>query len=227
MDAAERERLIELINNPLPGSKIAEAKDYGVDLTLLVESLELTPAERLRALDRAQEFLEELRRPKERWPVNSFEHLLTILTDSKVEFVLVGGVAMYVHGLRYLTADLDVCYERSGANIERLVRAMVPYHPRLRGAPADLPFRFDVATVTHGLNFSLSTDLGALDLFGEVIGLGAFEDVLSVSEPREVFGRTMKFLSLDALIKSKVAAGRPKDLLAVRELRALREMKRK
>lgn len=62
MSPTERERLIALINDPPPGSKIAEAKRYGIDLTLLVESLEMTPTERLRALDRAQPFLDELRR---------------------------------------------------------------------------------------------------------------------------------------------------------------------
>lgn len=60
MNAREREHLINLINDPPPGSKIAEAKEYGVDLTLLVENLEMTPTERLRALDRAQPLLDEL-----------------------------------------------------------------------------------------------------------------------------------------------------------------------
>ena len=62
MTTAERDRLIELISNPPPGSKIAEAKAYGIDLTLLIDTLALTPTERLRALDRAQPFLSELRR---------------------------------------------------------------------------------------------------------------------------------------------------------------------
>jgi hypothetical protein len=38
----------ELINNPPPGSKLAEAKEYGIDLTLLVENLKLTPSQRAR-----------------------------------------------------------------------------------------------------------------------------------------------------------------------------------
>jgi hypothetical protein len=66
MDAEERERLIELINNPPPGSKIAEAKEYGIDLTLLVETLAMTPTERVRALDQAQPFLHELSKAAKR-----------------------------------------------------------------------------------------------------------------------------------------------------------------
>jgi hypothetical protein len=45
----EQEKLAyELITNPPPGSKLAEAKDYGIDLTLLVANLKLTPTERAR-----------------------------------------------------------------------------------------------------------------------------------------------------------------------------------
>jgi hypothetical protein len=62
MDTAERERLIKLINNPPPGSKLAAAREYGIDLTLFLHSLELSPEERIRELDEAQPVLEELRR---------------------------------------------------------------------------------------------------------------------------------------------------------------------
>jgi hypothetical protein len=43
----------EKLLNPRPGSTIAEAKDFGIDLTLLLENLRLTPAERLRGNDQA------------------------------------------------------------------------------------------------------------------------------------------------------------------------------
>ena len=56
--------MILLITNPPPGSKIAAAKKFGIDLTLLVRSLELTPTERLRELAAAQPFLEELGRAR-------------------------------------------------------------------------------------------------------------------------------------------------------------------
>ena len=62
MEATERERLIGLINNPPSGSRIAEAKEYGVDLTLLLRRLELTPTERLEELQSAQEFNDQLRK---------------------------------------------------------------------------------------------------------------------------------------------------------------------
>ncbi len=49
----------EKLLNPKPGSKIAAAKDFGIDLTLLVRQLRLTPEERLDELQTAMESFEE------------------------------------------------------------------------------------------------------------------------------------------------------------------------
>lgn len=156
-----------------------------------------------------------------------FEPLIRLLTDSNVEFVVVGGVAAVVHGSAYVTYDLDVCYGRSADNIERLCRALGSVHPSLRGAPKDLPFRLEPATVKAGLNFTLDTDLGALDLLGEVQPLGAYGEVKSRSDEVELFGRTIRVLSLEALIEAKRSAGRRKDRLIVPELEALLELKKR
>jgi hypothetical protein len=64
MDKAQRDELIRLIASPPAGSKIAAAKDFGIDLTLLVRMLELTPTERLWRLAAAQAFFHELREAK-------------------------------------------------------------------------------------------------------------------------------------------------------------------
>ena len=66
MTTEERELLTRLINDPPPGSKIAAARDYGVDLTLLLRRLEMTPTERLQELQAAQAFIEELQGAKRR-----------------------------------------------------------------------------------------------------------------------------------------------------------------
>jgi len=60
--ATERDRLLEMIRNPKPGSKIAAAKEFGIDLTLNVERLGLSPTERLQKLQDFSAFLEEVRR---------------------------------------------------------------------------------------------------------------------------------------------------------------------
>jgi len=62
MTEEERDWLVRLINNPPPGSKLAAAKEYGIDLTLLLSTLQMTPTERLTQLQVAQSFCEELRR---------------------------------------------------------------------------------------------------------------------------------------------------------------------
>jgi hypothetical protein len=152
-----------------------------------------------------------------------FEQALTVLANAQVGFVIVGGLAVTIHGSSYVTFDLDFCYARDHENLSRLAQALSPYHPRLRGAPEGLPFRFDEDTLRGGLNFTLATDLGDIDLMGEVAGVGDFAAALAASERVELFGATFDVLTLNALIASKRAAGRPKDLMVLPELEALRE----
>ncbi len=66
MTREEHERLFELINNPPPGSKIAAAKEFGIDLTLNLRSLAMTPTERSRAMEDALRLVEELERAARR-----------------------------------------------------------------------------------------------------------------------------------------------------------------
>jgi predicted nucleotidyltransferase len=153
------------------------------------------------------------------------EALVGLLADGGVEFVVVGGLAAVVHGSAYVTHDVDVCYGRSATNVDRLCKALAPLHPTLRGAPPGLPFRVDPPTVAAGLNFTLDTDLGALDL-GEVQGLGTYAQVVEHSEVVRLFGRSVQVLTLEALILAKRAAGRRKDLLLLPELEALLDLKK-
>jgi hypothetical protein len=158
--------------------------------------------------------------------VINLEAILHLLSNNAAEFVIVGGVAGSIHGSAYATFDLDICYARHGTNLEILAHSLAPLHPRLRGAPADLPFIWDVETLRRGLNFTLQTDLGDLDLLGEIAGLGSFDQVSAAALPIILFGVKYYVLSLDGLIAAKRAAGRPKDLLVLPELEALREIER-
>ena len=153
--------------------------------------------------------------------MTQIEQLIAALSQNQVAFVLIGGLAANARGSAQLTYDVDVCYQRTPDNIQRLCTALEPLHPYLRGAPLGLPFRFDPQTVATGLNFTLVTDLGDLDLLGEVSGLGKFDQVVASAEKMELFGFAVWVLSLEGLIRSKKAAGRPKDLQALPELEAL------
>ena len=89
-----------------------------------------------------------------------FETLLGSLSAGRVQFVIVGGVAATIHGSARLTSDVDVVYERGDENLGRLVAALSPLKPYLRGAPPGLPFHFDERTVRAGPNFTLTTLAG-------------------------------------------------------------------
>jgi hypothetical protein len=151
--------------------------------------------------------------------------LLQRLSNAGVDFVILGGVAGIAHGYIRFTPDLDICYNRAPGALEKLVAALAPSHPRLRGAPPNLPFKWDVRTLKAGLNFTLSTDLGPLDLLGEVTGIGQYEAVMAVSETLTLYDQPCRVLKLDALIRSKRAAGRKRDLDHATELEALQELR--
>jgi predicted nucleotidyltransferase len=157
----------------------------------------------------------------------NLEETLRALFDADVEFVLIGGAAMQMQGSAHLTEDLDFCYARSSKNLQRLALALAPHHPRLRNAPENLPFRFDAATIKRGLNFTLLTDLGALDFLGEVSGVGDYEEVKKNSDVMSIFGMDCQVLSLQALIRSKKAAGRKRDLEVIPELEGLLDLRKK
>ncbi len=156
--------------------------------------------------------------------MTNFEAALTALAKANVTFVVVGGYAAMLLGSALVTQDLDICYERTPENMERLVSALRPYHPRLRGAPEGLPFLFDVQTLSNGMNFTLATDLGDIDLLGHLSGLGEFPAVALDAISMPLFGGEYRVASLDSLIRSKRAAGRSKDLNVLPELEALKEM---
>ncbi len=115
------------------------------------------------------------------------EAILRSLVANKVEFIVVGGLAMIAHGSSHVTDDLDICYGRTPENILRLVTAISPFNPYLRGAPEGLPFRFDAPTITAGLNFTLTSECGPLDVLGEISGVGDYVSVREQSEVQEVF----------------------------------------
>ncbi len=159
--------------------------------------------------------------------MTDFAGLLRVLNESGVEFILIGGAAAAVHGAIRTTRDLDVVYARTPENFARLARALSPLNAYLRGAPPGLPFRWDEQTIAHGLNFTLETSLGEIDVLGEIVGGGSYEQLKSHCVKVSAFGTQCLCLDLDTLIWVKRAAGRPKDFEAIAELEALREEQRK
>jgi hypothetical protein len=107
--------------------------------------------------------------------------------------------------------------------LKRLVAALKGLRPYLREAPAGLPFALSVETLRAGLNFPLTTRAGDLDLLGEIAGGGTYVDLVPHTVTIALFGHPTPCLNLAWLIRTKRAAGRPRDLEAIAELEVLRE----
>jgi predicted nucleotidyltransferase len=159
--------------------------------------------------------------------IASLEQVSRLLHGRGVRFIVIGGWAAIIHGVARTTNDVDVVYARDPENIRQLVEALQPHQPYLRGAPPGLPFLWDDRTVRAGLNFTLTTSLGDLDLLGEVTGGGNYEQLLPFTQEVTAFGITCRVVTLERLIQLKRAAGRPKDFEALAELQALLEERRK
>ena len=153
----------------------------------------------------------------------NFRAMLDALTKAGARFIVVGGAAATAHGAARLTVDLDIVYDRAPENLGRLVAALKEHHPYLRGAPPGLPFEFDTETLGRGLNFTLTSAIGDIDLLGEITGGGGYADLLPYSITLKPFGIECLCLGLHRLIQVKRASGRPKDWEAIAELEALEQ----
>ena len=154
--------------------------------------------------------------------MTKFAELLRVLSAAGVEYIVAGGVAAAAHGSPRSTQDLGIVYRRTRENLEKLAAVLAPHRPYLRGAVPGLPFRCDLETLRAGLNFTLTTSLGWIDLFGEIAGGGNYEDLLPHAIPIELSGFQCHVLDLETLIRTKRSAGRPKDFETIAELEVLR-----
>jgi len=124
---------------------------------------------------------------------------LEALVRHRVLFVVIGGFGAQLRGSPSITGDTDVCYARDDQNLEGMARALRGLHATQRGAPKDVPFQLDAKTLKMGDHFTFDTDAGAFDILGHPSGIpGGYEEL-------------------------ERAAGRPKDLIEVEVLGALRD----
>ena len=144
------------------------------------------------------------------------------LEEYGVRFVVIGGVGSRLHGSPTVTNDTDICYECTPENLERLAKALRSIKAKLRGVEEDGPFILDEKTLAAGDHFTFTTQAGALDCLGTPSGVSGFEQLAARAVPFDVDGLTVLVASLDDLIAMKRAAGRPKDLIEVEVLEAVR-----
>jgi hypothetical protein len=151
------------------------------------------------------------------------ERLLTVLDRHEVAYMVIGGIAGIAYGSPTLTADLDICYQRTRPNMAALANALRELGAELKGAEPGLPFQLDARTLELGDRFTFETDAGGFDCLGTPDGTTGYDDLIRDAVVLEVFGHKVQFASLDDLIRMKRAAGRSKDLIELEVLGALRE----
>jgi hypothetical protein len=149
--------------------------------------------------------------------------LLEMLERHGVRFVVVGGIAGRLLGSPTVTRDLDICHARDARNFTALAAVLAELHAQLRGVEPGLPFRPDARTLRAGDAFTLQTDAGDLDLLGTPAGTDGYADLARSANRTQLGGMQVLVASVDDLIRMKRAAGRPKDLIEVEVLGAMRD----
>ncbi len=197
-----------------------EQDENGIDISLLRGNLKLTPWERLGKLEHLLRAFKEDDMAED----TDFRRIIVALNEGGLRFVIIGGIAMRLQGSAHMTDDIDFAFARDSKSLDTLVKALAPYHPRLRGVPPGLPFFWDVRTLQTSINLTLETDAGSVDLLGEPAGIASFDDLWQSASSIEWQGVPVRVASVDDLIAMKRAANRPKDQRHLLELEALRKL---
>jgi hypothetical protein len=155
-----------------------------------------------------------------------FADILDLLTEHEVEFIVVGMTAGILQGAPVTTVDLDVVHRRTPGNVARLLQALEALDAVYRHDPRELrPRESHLSGPGHQL---LRTTLGDLDCLGVIDQDRGYDELLAETVEMSLSsGRTIRVLSLPALVEAKEQAGRPKDLAALPVLRATLEERKK
>ena len=154
---------------------------------------------------------------------------LEVLRRHEVRFVVIGAVAAIVQGYPLPTEDLDVTPARDPSNLGRLAEALRELDAQLRTATGSVPFPVDAQMLSTADSWTLTTDAGDLDLVFTPAGTRGYEDLIRDAVELDL-GVPVLVASLRDVIRSKEAAGRPKDQVQLPALRAtlerIRELER-
>jgi hypothetical protein len=165
------------------------------------------------------------RPPGPQTPARFFD-LLHVLSEHRVEFVVIGGLAVALHGYVRATKDIDIVPEQSRENLTRLWNAL----GEIDATPTELEeFRTDEMPVAFSLdaliegggNWALYTRLGRVDVMQWVEGVDSYAELRAgaerVDEPS--VGHPIWVAGIDDLISMKEAAGRDIDRIDITALR--------
>lgn len=158
------------------------------------------------------------------WAEFSPTALLRGIVEHGVDFVVVGGIAMVAHGSARLTQDLDVCFAPDRTNLDALGVALQALGARLRGAADELPFVPDGQSLARLSILTLDTTEGPIDLLREPAGAPPYVELRANASRITLDGVAILIASLDDLAAMKRACGRPKDLIDLEEIGAIRRL---
>ena len=151
-----------------------------------------------------------------------------VLHDHRVAFVVIGGIAARLHDTGHATIDIDICPATDDENLTRLADALVALGARLRveGDPSGVPFDSHPAVLRQMATMTLITAEGPLDLCFAPAGFsGGYNELAARAVTIAVSSVDVPVASLEDVARSKRAAGRPKDIVALPALEArLREL---
>ncbi len=151
--------------------------------------------------------------------------MLATLERHGAKYIVIGGLAAALHGSSHVTFDVDITPAADGDNLQRLSAALGEMDARVRavGHPGGLEFLHDGRSLSRAGVWNLITHFGELDLSFVPTGTEGYEDLRRDSVVVDLRGVTVRVASLADVVRSKEAAGRPKDLLALPTLRRLLE----
>lgn len=158
--------------------------------------------------------------------IPDFLEILKVLSDYKVDFIIVGGVCGVLHGAPVSTFDLDLVHSRSQENLHRLMTALEVLEACYRGRE-DQRLKPGIGHLSSSGHQLLLTNHGPLDLLG-TIGKGHdYLDLLNNTVELEIEGLHLRMLDLDDLIRIKKETITDKDKVMLLILERTREEKSK
>ena len=144
--------------------------------------------------------------------------VLRALLDEGVEFVVIGGLAVAVHGFVRATEDVDLVPAPDRDNLDRLVNRLIREGARLTLAPERSPGPEERRALYRGRNLSVSTRLGDVDVVQRLHGVPPYADLNARAITVAPFGLQIRVASRGDLIAMKRAGGRPTDLADLERL---------
>ena len=160
------------------------------------------------------------------WPAFSPTPILARLVAHGVDFVVIGGIAVVLHGSARLTQDLDISYATDEVNLEQLGATLIELGAKLRGVTEEVPFVPDARTLRRTSILCLETEQGILDVLAAPEGAPAYDELRARAERFDLGGFAVLVASIEDLLSMKRAAGRAKDLADIEDLEAIRRLSR-